>query len=126
MMAEKARLFGDVANEQKILAATRPKEQKALGRKVKPFDRGTWEKHRLDIVIRGNLAKFSQNPEMLQVLLDTGDRELVEASPLDEIWGVGMRADNPHIVDKSQWKGLNLLGVALMEVRKRLLAAQQG
>lgn len=120
MMAEKARLFGDVEMEKKILATHDPKTQKALGRKVRGFSPVLWEQNRLDIVTRGNLAKFSQNPEMGHALLKTGDRELVEASPLDKIWGVGLRADNPAIADRSKWRGLNLLGVALMKVREAL------
>ena len=120
MMAEKARLFGDTGMEQQILEASSPKTHKALGRKVRNFDRGVWEQHRLDIVVRGNLAKFQQNPGMLRELCETGTRELVEASPMDKIWGVGLRGDNPQITDKENWKGLNLLGEALMRVRDEL------
>lgn len=121
MMAEKARLFGDADVEQQILRSTNPKQQKSLGRKVRGFDNDLWNEKRLDIVIQGNIAKFSQNSHMAEELLATGTRELVEASPRDTIWGIGLRADNPIIVDKAQWRGLNLLGIALMETRQFLL-----
>lgn len=75
---------------------------------------------RLDIVVRGNLAKFEQNPDMRAELAATGSRVLVEASPLDRIWGIGLRADDPRARDASQWRGENLLGQALMDVRGRL------
>lgn len=117
MMAEKARLFGDEEIRRKILASESPREHKALGREVRGFDAATWERERLAIVVRGNLAKFRQNPAMLAALLQTGARTMVEASPIDRIWGVGLRADDPRIHDPALWRGLNLLGEALMEVR---------
>lgn len=120
MMAEKARLFGDEATRAKILATDSPRDHKALGRQVAGFDPDTWERACLAIVVRGNLAKFSQNPAMKAALLATGDRLLVEASPLDKIWGVGLRADDPRIHDRAQWRGQNLLGEALMRVRSEL------
>ena len=123
MMAEKARLFGDEAIRAKIVASSAPREHKALGRRVTGFDHAVWERARLDIVVRGNLAKFGQNPAMLAALLATGDRLLVEASPLDRIWGVGLRADDPRIHDRANWNGQNLLGEALMRVRTELRAA---
>ncbi len=123
MMAEKARLFADEATRQKILASTSPREHKALGRQVKNFVSETWERECLGIVVRGNLAKFSQNPDMLAALLATGDKLLVEASPLDKLWGVGLRADDPRIHDRAQWRGTNLLGEALMQVRATLRTA---
>lgn len=123
MMAEKARLFGDEATRAKILATASPREHKALGRQVRGFVQDVWERERLAIVIRANRAKFGQNPDMRRALLATGDKLLVEASPLDTIWGVGLRADDPRIHDPAQWRGLNLLGEALMTVRSELRAA---
>jgi len=122
MMAEKARIFADSATRAKILASDSPREHKALGRQVRGFDQAVWERERLPIVIRGNLAKFAQDPERCRVLLATGDRLLVEASPLDKIWGVGLRADDPRVHDPKSWRGLNLLGEALIEVRAQLRA----
>lgn len=126
MMAEKARLFGDAATRAKILASRSPREHKALGRVVAGFDRATWEGARLEIVVRGNRAKFEQNPAMRAALLATEDRLLVEASPLDQIWGVGLRADDRRIHDRAQWRGQNLLGEALMRVRAELRAPAAG
>ena len=123
MMAEKARLFGDEATRAQIIASTSPREHKALGRRVAGFDHAVWERTRLDIVVRGNLAKFGQNPAMRAALLATGDKLLVEASPLDRIWGVGLRADDPRIHDRATWGGQNLLGEALMRARTELGAA---
>ena len=120
MMAEKARLFGDQETLNKILSAKTPKEQKNLGRLVSGFDEKVWKKNRYQIVCKGNLAKFSQNEGIRKKLLDTGDATLCEAAHYDPIWGVGLRASDPRIKDPKKWKGLNLLGQALMYVRQEL------
>ncbi len=122
MMAEKARLFGDQESEAKIMAAANPREQKALGRKVKPFDATRWEEEREEIVFRANLAKFSQREALKEMLFATGDKIIAEASPRDAIWGIGMAEDHPNILDTTLW-GQNLLGKALMRVRGELRAA---
>jgi ribA/ribD-fused uncharacterized protein len=119
MMAEKARLFGDRVAEAAVMATSNPREQKRLGRKVRGFDQSRWEAECEEIVYRGNLAKFSQNPKLREMLLDTGNRILAEASPLDRIWGIGLAADHPHVTDQSLW-GQNLLGKAIMRVRDTL------
>lgn len=120
MMAEKARLFGDEETREKIVAAAHPSLAKKLGREVRGFNNATWEQHRFDIVVRGNEAKFGQN-EMLRVfLLNTGERVLVEASPVDRIWGIGLTGQDVRAQDPAQWRGLNLLGFALMAARSRL------
>ncbi|WAS96746.1 NADAR family protein [Nannocystis punicea] len=123
MMAEKARLFGDDATRAKILATDDPRQHKALGRTVAGFVQEVWDRECLDLVVRGNRAKFGQDPELRAALLATGDKLLVEASPLDRVWGVGLRADDPRIHDRSRWRGKNLLGEALMRVRAELAAA---
>lgn len=120
MMAQKAALFGDAAIEARIIAAERPSEVKKLGREVAGFDAATWAGARARIVFEGNLAKFSQKPALRKFLLGTGERVLVEASPVDRIWGVGLAADNPRIADPASWDGLNLLGFELMKVRATL------
>ncbi|MGE0710142.1 MAG: NADAR family protein [Planctomycetota bacterium] len=122
MMAEKARLFADQETLARILATASPKQQKALGRQVQGYENGAWEAARLDVVVRGNRAKFSQNAEMRAALLATGDKTLVEASPYDRIWGIGLRADDPRALDPSTWRGQNLLGQALELVRAELRA----
>ena len=76
----------------------------------------------MDIVVAGNLAKFEQNVALERYLLGTGDAVLVEASPRDRIWGIGMGASNPDAQNPERWRGGNLLGFALMEVRARLMA----
>lgn len=123
MMAQKAQLFGDTRMYQTILNAKTPKEAKALGRKVTGFREEIWNTHRIDIMVAGNEAKFFQHHEMKHFLLSTHDAILVEASPYDRIWGIGMSVDNPDIENPKAWKGLNLLGFALMEVRSRLQTA---
>ncbi|WP_433274064.1 NADAR family protein [Actinosynnema sp. CS-041913] len=120
MMAGKAELFGDTATAARVLAARTPGEAKALGRQVRGFDRDTWAARRLDVVVRGNLAKFGAHDGAREFLLGTGDRVLVEASPLDRVWGIGLAADDERAADPAAWLGLNLLGEALMEVRRRL------
>jgi hypothetical protein len=120
MMAGKAELFGDLAMRDAILEAADPRKAKALGRKVKGFDELTWLEHRWRIVVEANLLKFGQNTAIREFLLATGDKVLVEASPFDRIWGIGLAATREEALDPSRWKGLNLLGFALMEVRERL------
>lgn len=122
MMAEKARLFGDEAVCKRILAARTPAEAKKLGRLISGFDEERWLQARFEIVVKGNLAKFSQNPALREFLLNTGERVLVEASPVDAIWGIGLAADDPRSGNPDQWRGLNLLGFALMAVRAQLQA----
>mgnify|MGYP000865870243 CR=1 FL=1 len=120
MMAEKARLFHDDETRASILAARTPAEAKKLGRGVNGFDDALWEQTRFDIVVRANEAKFSQDPALRDYLLTTGDRVLVEASPVDRIWGIGLAANDEQALEPRAWCGLNLLGFALMEVRARL------
>ncbi len=120
MMAEKARLFGDEATRAQILAAGDPAAAKALGRKVAGFDEARWVERRSEIVLQGSRAKFSQHPELLAFLHNTGDQVLVEASPTDRIWGIGLQQDDPRALDPRTWRGLNLLGFALMEARDSL------
>lgn len=117
MMAGKARLFGDQEVLEKIMASSDPHTIKKLGRQVRGFDQAVWEQYRYALVMRGNVCKFSQDPALKQFLLSTGDQILVEASPYDCIWGVGLAAEDPRIHDPRQWRGQNLLGFALTEVR---------
>jgi ribA/ribD-fused uncharacterized protein len=118
MMAGKARLFDDPEGLAGVLAAAGPQAAKAAGRKVRGFDERRWKEERYGLVVAGNLAKFGQHPELREFLLSTGDRVLVEASPYDRIWGVGMGPTNPDVHRPSAWRGKNLLGFALMEVRE--------
>jgi hypothetical protein len=122
MMHGKALLFGDTESAAKILAADHPRQHKALGRKVKPFDDAVWKRERVGIVRAGNHAKFTQNPALLEQLVATKGTTLVEASPYDKIWGIGLAAGDPRAKDPAQWKGQNLLGKILTELRDQLLA----
>lgn len=120
MMAEKARLFGDSETLSHILRTKSPREQKALGRRVANFDADAWTRACREIVHRGNLARFTQNPDLRQRLLDTGQKTIVEASPKDPIWGIGLAASDPRAHDPAQWLGTNWLGIALMQVRQNI------
>jgi len=120
MMAEKAKLFGDNQVFTAILAAESPSKAKTLGRKVRNFDEEIWSNHRFDIAVSGNTAKFEQNTELGDWLLGTGNQVLVEASPRDKIWGIGLAADDERALDPKTWRGLNLLGFALMRARTAL------
>ncbi|MEY9845112.1 NADAR family protein [Streptacidiphilus sp. MAP5-3] len=120
MMAAKARLFGDEASVPAILAARTPAEAKVLGRKVSGFDEERWAAGRFELVVQGNIAKFGQDEALRAYLLGTGNRVLVEASPVDRVWGIGLAATDDAANAPDRWRGLNLLGFALMEARERL------
>jgi ribA/ribD-fused uncharacterized protein len=120
MMYQKAMLFGDIAAAQKVLLAGSPGEAKSIGREVLGFNESIWQQRRIAIVVNANLAKFRSHPALREYLLNTGQRVLVEASPVDKIWGVGLAADDVAIEDPQLWKGQNLLGFALMQVRDQL------
>ena len=102
------------------LAAGLPRQAKDLGRRVRGFDEEKWVATRFELVVRGNLAKFDQHANLREFLLGTGERVLVEASPVDRIWGIGLAADDERAEKPGLWRGLNLLGFALMEVRRAL------
>jgi ribA/ribD-fused uncharacterized protein len=120
MMWRKAMLFGDSPVAAQILTVGHPSEAKALGRQVSGFDDATWNAHRFEIVTAASAAKFSQHPDLRGFLLATGDRVLVEASPRDRVWGIGLGASHEYAEDPRQWRGLNLLGFALMRARATL------
>ncbi len=120
-MASKARLFGDHRTLAKILVSAEPKDAKALGRMVIGFDSALWEAHGYDFVVEANLAKFGQNPDLKSYLISTHPKVLVEASPVDPVWGIGLASDDVRAQDPTQWLGRNLLGFALMETRQQLM-----
>ena len=120
MMWRKAVLFGDAPKAAAIVKAASPAQAKALGRAVAGFDEAVWAEHRWGIVVDGSIAKFASNPALLGYLVATNDRVLVEASPRDRIWGIGLAADSEFAARPAKWRGLNLLGFALMEARARL------
>ena len=120
MMAEKARIMGDEDTRMQILATENPKDIKALGRLVKNFDPKKWDENKVSVVTLGNYHKFCQNEELKAFLRSTENKVLVEASPYDTIWGIGLSADAPEAKRPELWKGTNLLGFALMKIRERL------
>ena len=117
MMSQKALLFDNYDIHQKIIKCDKPGEAKELGRQVTGFDEQVWISNRYSIVRTGNINKFNQNQELGNYLLNTKDRVLVEASPVDTIWGIGLTKDSEDVNDIYCWRGLNLLGFALMETR---------
>ncbi len=120
MMEQKAELFGDDEIRQQILECQDPARIRTLGRKVRNFDQEVWDRFKYSIVLNGNWCKFSQNPGLRDFLLSTGESILAEASPSDAVWGIRLSADSPDARDPRKWRGRNLLGSALMEVRDEL------
>ncbi|WP_027780571.1 NADAR family protein [Paraburkholderia caledonica] len=120
MMFTKAKLFSDEKSAARILATRDPMTQKMIGRKVAGFDQQIWVAKRESIVFVGCREKFAENPGLRSILLATAPTELVEASPYDLIWGIGLGERDPRLTDRSQWRGQNLLGITLMRVRDAL------
>lgn len=120
LMAEKARVFKNYEVESEIMKESSQMKIKRLGRKVKNYDNKVWAKIRQKVAIKGNMAKFTQNPALMAFMLSTGNKILVEASPRDTIWGIGLEESSPDALIPARWKGSNLLGFALMEVRERI------
>ena len=126
MMAGKARLFADDQALAAILAESDPATCKKLGRRVRGFEEAAWAAARFELVVAGNLAKFGQSDHLRGILESTGEQLLVEASPTDRIWGIGLRAADPRAADPRTWQGRNLLGFALVRARALLRAAEGG
>ena len=118
MMAKKAELFGDKEKVNEILSTNDVRKQKELGRQIKNFDESIWNDNKIKIVYIGNNLKFNQNEYLKQELLKTEGKYIVEASPVDTIWGIGISPDNPERFNKSEWKGQNLLGKILTQLRE--------
>lgn len=117
LMYTKALVFGDTEAVDLILKDQNPWKVKRIGRGVRGFDHKTWEAVRFNFMTQILIEKFRQNPDMKQELMSTLDLEIVEASPYDRIWGIGLAPDDDRIYDRSNWDGQNLLGKSLMEVR---------
>jgi ribA/ribD-fused uncharacterized protein len=122
MMYQKAVLFGDPIAATEIMNAGHPADQKAIGRRVKNFDAARWNNVAKSLIYQGNEAKFTQNPELLKALLATGDREFVECSPVDVVWGVGLGMNDERRHDRTNWRGTNWLGEVLTQLRNDLRA----
>lgn len=124
-MAEKARIFNDKKSWNNIMKATKPNHQKGIGRQVRNFDASIWDENKVKITIEGLRAKFTQNPDLKNRLLKTNDAILVEASPFDKIWGVGLSQKEVLKTNFKDWKGENLLGFALMKVRDEIIIKEK-
>jgi len=120
MMYKKALLFEDEEVANAIMRTQNPREQKALGRKVRGFEWDVWESNCREYVYEANYAKFTQDQILLDEFISYGDREIVEASPKDYIWGIGLHYSDENCEDKYKWKGTNWLGEAIMRVRETL------
>ena len=127
MMFQKASLFKDDRIKHKIIQEHNPKNIKKLGREVKNFNKETWNRYKEFIVYQGNLLKFSSNEDLKEKLLSTGNKVLIETSPFDSVYGIGLdyygRSLNKQQFDLfnvDDWQGSNLLGFALMQVRDEL------
>lgn len=120
MMAKKALVFKDQEAYDEIMSTKNPRDQKAIGRRVKNFNADVWSVVSREVVYQANYAKFTQNPKMREELMATGDLEIVEASPEDKIWGIGLLESDPRAWDKSTWQGTNWLGIEIMRVRQKL------
>ena len=117
MFARKAKLFNDFESLEKIMKSSSPREQQKLGREVKNFEQKIWDANKVGIVTLGNIFKFSQNKNLKEILLSTKGTILVEASPYDKIWGIGLGVEDKNITNMKKWKGENLLGFILTNVR---------
>lgn len=117
MMYRKALLFGDTEIADKILKTNDVAEIKRYGREVRNYDETIWSGIRQAVVFRGLCAKFSQNEELKELLLGTGDSVLAECAVHDRIWGIGLSMADENRKDMRKWRGTNLLGFSLMEVR---------
>jgi hypothetical protein len=121
MMYKKAVLFSDIETAKEILNIKDVGKIKALGRQVKNYNDVIWNGRRQVIIYQGLLEKFHQNQELKERLLKTGDAILAECAVQDKIWGIGLSMKDEQRFTISKWRGQNLLGFALMEVREKLL-----
>lgn len=124
MMVEKSRMFGDVYAEKKIMSTANPSDHKRWGRAVVGFNTEEWNNAAKDIVFRGSYAKFTQDDRLKEILLNTKGTTLVEASPHDQIWGIGLRKEDPRARNRATWLGTNWLGEVLTQVRDQIMTTK--
>lgn len=120
LMAAKATLFGDIDSYERIMKTSSPREMKDFGRRVKGFDQDVWDANKATIMRFALHFKFEQNEELAEGLLLTGDRIIIEASPYDTVWGVGLGPNDKRLLNTDEWRGQNLLGECLMDARRAL------
>lgn len=119
---EKAAKFGDFTTAIKILLSKDPMEQKFLGRRVEKFDEDTWNSVCFDVMKAGNLAKFTQNAPLQEILLQSIGKTPVECSPWDLKWGIGYSTNDPRALNRNEWRGKNLMGECLLRVREQIVS----
>jgi len=125
MMAKKAELFGDEEIRDQILSTNNVRKQKELGRKVRNFDENKWNESKVKIVYIANNLKFSQNENLMSELLETDGKYIVEASPVDAIWGIGIAKDDSRRFNRAKWRGQNLLGKILTQLREDIITLEK-
>ena len=126
MMAENARSFKDHRAMELIMSSPDPSTHKHIGRGVRNFDSAASDREKQNAVLSGNYAKFTQNPAMKLNFLSIGNKRLADASPLDPVWGIGLRADDPGANDPRQWRGKHFLGETLPAIRKAIRDNESG
>lgn len=119
--AKKAKCFSDKETLKQILSAKDPVQMKAFGRQVRGFDAKVWDEVKFSVVLNADYLKFSQNTSLRDFLLQTGSKILVEARPVDKIWGIGLAASDENVQNPMKWRWQSLLGFALMMVRDEIV-----
>ena len=117
-MYYKAIHFKDFKSAEQIKKETNPVKAKGLGRAVSNFNDAEWEKARYAYMYKVNLAKYTQNSLFFETLMNTKELVLVETNGNDRVWGIGLYASDDRVLDEDKWKGRNLLGNVLMDIRK--------
>lgn len=126
MMMEKAKVFNDIKIYEAMKKTDFPNNVKALGKKVRGFNEAEWDKHKINIVTKASMLKFGQNEHLMDTMIEHKDLILVEASPYDKIWGIGLLETDDRVLDQEKWDGENLLGLCLMNARRKLLEERYG
>jgi ribA/ribD-fused uncharacterized protein len=122
MMFTKATLFGDLSTADRIMVESNPRKQKALGRQIQGYVDTVWQSQAEDLMFPGLFAKFTQDPDRKAAILATDNTLLVEASPDDVVWGIGLEESDPRCLDPKEWLGQNKLGRVLTRVREAIKA----
>jgi ribA/ribD-fused uncharacterized protein len=120
MMAKKCLAHGDYKGVTDVMECDDPREQKAIGRRISNYSDEIWNPKRYQVVVDGNFYKFTQDPRLKELLISTGNKIIVEASPYDKVWGIGLGTNDNRVLNESLWDGQNLLGKAIMDVRELL------
>lgn len=120
IMYKKCMQFGDREAANAVMATHSPAKQQAIARKAKGYNDVVWKGLRQPVAMRGLFEKFKQSPNLLEQLLETRDSYLVECAVSDRSWACGISLYDDARFNLANWKGSNILGFALMEVREML------